>query len=209
MAEKTPLRLACNRYAECVGSCPYDMHDLYEPWEESCSEKCSVFIDYAECWEKYFIQQSEKGHLMDNNNESTELYYGGTAEDWHNAYSNLVRGKELIDSELYKNARRVEGETKNQRDAKEHWKMKCKSLVACLENDYGLDASWDGLRKFWSIERVRPKLGSAKPDEKGRLWIDEADYNDLVDAKDERDRLRAEVMKLGEQLDRLRGCGDA
>lgn len=66
MAEKTPLRLACDMYAERVGSCPYDMHDLYEPWEESCYEKCSAFIDYAECWETYFIQQAEKGQLMDS-----------------------------------------------------------------------------------------------------------------------------------------------
>lgn len=146
---------------------------------------------------------------MSPNNENNELYCGGTAEDWHNAYSNLVRGKELIDHELYRNARRVEGELKNQRDAKEHWKSKCESLVACLENDYGLDASWDGLRKFWSIERVRPDCGSSKPDEKGWLWVEESEYNRLVDAKEERDKLRAEVMKLGEQLDRLRGRDDA
>jgi len=60
MVDKTPLRLACERYAECVGSCPYDMHDLYEPWEESCYEMCSASIDYAECWERYFTQQAEK-----------------------------------------------------------------------------------------------------------------------------------------------------
>lgn len=98
------------------------------------------------------------------NNDNTELYCGGTAEDWHNAYSNLVRGKDLIEHELYSNARRAEGELKNQRDAKEHWKSKCESLVACLESDYGLDASWDGLRKFWNIERVRPERGSVNHD---------------------------------------------
>lgn len=76
MAEKTPLRLACERYAGCVGSCPYDIHDLYEPWEESCSEKCSAFIDYAECWERYFIQQSEKGHLMDSNKDPIDKLRG-------------------------------------------------------------------------------------------------------------------------------------
>lgn len=141
------------------------------------------------------------------NNENTELYCGGTAEDWHTAYSNLVRGKDIIDSELYSNARRVEGELKNQMDAKEHWKAKCKSLVACLDKDYGLDASWDGLHHFWSIERVRPERGSAKLETKTMLWIDGSDYNALVDAKAERDKLRAEVKKLGEQIDRLRNDG--
>lgn len=140
---------------------------------------------------------------MSPNNESTELYCGGTAEDWHNAYSNLVRGKELIDPELYRNARRVEGELKNQKDAKEHWKAKCKSLVACLESDYGIRASWDGLRRFWSIERVRPECGSVNP------GYAEAAYGapreeTLVEVKAERDALRAKVKKLGEQLDRLR-----
>lgn len=47
-------------------------------------------------------------------------------------------------------------------------------------------------------------LRHVKPETKTALWIDEDDYNRLVDAKDERDRLRAEVKKLGEQLDRLR-----
>ena len=72
MAEKTPLRLACEGYAECIGSCPYDIH-LYEPWAESCYEKCSAIIDYAECWERYFMQKSEKGHLMYINNPIEKL----------------------------------------------------------------------------------------------------------------------------------------
>lgn len=82
MAEKTPLRLACEGYAECVGSCPYDIH-LYEPWAESCYEKCSANIDYAECWERYFMQKSEKGHLMDINNtiEKLRAWVRATRED--------------------------------------------------------------------------------------------------------------------------------
>lgn len=115
------------------------------------------------------------------NNENTELYCGGTAEDWHNAYSALVRGKSLIERELYSNARRAEGELKNQMDAKEHWKAKCKSLVACLDNDYGLDASWDGLRKSWCIERVRPERGSAKHDTVEGMLEELADMPDRID----------------------------
>lgn len=82
MAEKTPLRLACEGYAECVGSCPYDIH-LYEPWAESCYEKCSANIDYAECWERYFMQKSEKGHLMYINNpiEKLRAWVRATRED--------------------------------------------------------------------------------------------------------------------------------
>ena len=50
------LRKACEFIAD-YGSCPYDTFDLYEPWEESCHQKCSADIDRAECWRRYF----EKG----------------------------------------------------------------------------------------------------------------------------------------------------
>ena len=31
-------------------------------------------------------------------------------------------------------------------------------LLRCLENDYGIKASWDGLRKLWLTESATPKL---------------------------------------------------
>ena len=51
---KTALRLACEEIAAISGTCPYDAHDLYEPWEESCYQKCTSDIDYAACWQRYF-----------------------------------------------------------------------------------------------------------------------------------------------------------
>lgn len=48
------LRRACEFIAD-YGSCPYDTFDLYEPWEESCYQKCSADIDRAECWRRYFM----------------------------------------------------------------------------------------------------------------------------------------------------------
>ena len=53
------LRRACQFIAD-YGSCPYDTFDLYEPWEESCYQKCSADIDRAECWRRYF----ERGDLI-------------------------------------------------------------------------------------------------------------------------------------------------
>ena len=53
----TALDRACQFIAD-YGSCPYDTFDLYEPWDESCYQKCSADIDRAECWRRYF----EKGN---------------------------------------------------------------------------------------------------------------------------------------------------
>lgn len=53
------LRLACEELAATSGTCPYDAHDLYEPWEESCYQRCSADIDDAECWRRYFEQRSK------------------------------------------------------------------------------------------------------------------------------------------------------
>lgn len=57
MGGKDALRLACEHIA-AYGSCPYDECDLYEPWEESCYQKCSFDVDYAECWRRYFEERS-------------------------------------------------------------------------------------------------------------------------------------------------------
>ena len=51
---ESALRKACEFIAD-YGSCPYDTFDLYEPWEESCHQKCSADIDRAECWMRYFM----------------------------------------------------------------------------------------------------------------------------------------------------------
>lgn len=50
---ESALRRACGFIAD-YGSCPYDTFDLYEPWDESCHQKCSADIDRAECWRRYF-----------------------------------------------------------------------------------------------------------------------------------------------------------
>lgn len=52
------LRRAC-QFIAGYGSCPYDTFDLYEPWEESCYQKCSADIDRAECWRRYFELRSD------------------------------------------------------------------------------------------------------------------------------------------------------
>ena len=49
------LERASKFAADISGTCPYDMFDLYEPWEESCYQKCSADIDRAECWRRYFM----------------------------------------------------------------------------------------------------------------------------------------------------------
>lgn len=54
-------------------------------------------------------------------------------------------------------------------------------LLRCLENDYGIKATWDGLRKFWNME-VTP---------------------DYRRALDERDRLQARVDYLEAECDRI------
>lgn len=52
------LRRACEFIAD-YGSCPYDTFDLYEPWEESCYQKCSADVDRAECWRRYFERRGD------------------------------------------------------------------------------------------------------------------------------------------------------
>lgn len=54
------LRKACEFIAD-YGSCPYDAFDLYEPWEESCYQKCSADVDRAECWRRYFERGGHEG----------------------------------------------------------------------------------------------------------------------------------------------------
>ncbi|MBQ9021047.1 MAG: hypothetical protein IJ113_03385 [Eggerthellaceae bacterium] len=64
-------------------------------------------------------------------------------------------------------------------------------LISCLENDYGLIASWDGLRKFWNIETT-DEYG----DERVRLADQLADAgNTILD-------LRQQVDVLTEQRDK-------
>lgn len=36
-------------------------------------------------------------------------------------------------------------------------------LIRCLENDYGITARWDGLRKVWLTERATPGRGTCEP----------------------------------------------
>ena len=50
------LDRACDFIAG-YGSCPYDTFDLYEPWDESCYQKCSADIDRAECWRRFFMAE--------------------------------------------------------------------------------------------------------------------------------------------------------
>ena len=52
------LERACKFIAD-YGSCPYDTFDLYEPWDESCYQKCSADIDRAECWRRYFEMEGK------------------------------------------------------------------------------------------------------------------------------------------------------
>jgi hypothetical protein len=53
------LDRAC-RFIADYGSCPYDAFDLYEPWDESCYQKCSADIDRAECWRRWFEREGEE-----------------------------------------------------------------------------------------------------------------------------------------------------
>ena len=55
---KDALGLACEEVVALCGTCPYDQHDLYEPWDESCYEKCISDIDMAECWRRYFEEKA-------------------------------------------------------------------------------------------------------------------------------------------------------
>ena len=152
MAEKTSLRLACERYAECVGSCPYDIHDLYEPWEESCYEKCSANINYAECWERYFIQQAEKGHLMDSKKDpieklrewldykvnrfdpyrnTIELNTGAQPDELYDFVDEIEAAyvpRELLKSKESR-VRELENNIDNANGARRHWKAKTEVVL--------------------------------------------------------------------------------
>lgn len=46
---KSSLRLACEEIAAMSGTCPYDAH-LFEPWDESCYQRCTADVDHAACW---------------------------------------------------------------------------------------------------------------------------------------------------------------
>ena len=63
-------------------------------------------------------------------------------------------------------------------------------LLRCLENDWHISASWDGLRKFWNIE-----LTEEGDDLRAKLAQCMESY---ADAKDSRDALRAELDEYGQ-----------
>lgn len=48
-------------------------------------------------------------------------------------------------------------------------------LIRCLENDYGITASWDGLRKVWLTERATLGRGTCRMEQ-----IPECQYDDIA-----------------------------
>lgn len=48
------LRRACEKVADCTGSCPLDSYDWQPP--EGC-EECKDTL--AACWQKYFLEEAD------------------------------------------------------------------------------------------------------------------------------------------------------